>query len=396
MIGRRHFLAGAGASLLAGPVLAKEGTYSHPFANGARPLVTMPGKRPLIGLTTRPPQLETPFAVFNEGLLTPNDAFFVRSSQPLLPTSLDTQAFRLAVGGHVERPLQISLAELKSGFPVTEIVAVNQCSGNSRGFFEPRVSGGQWGNGAMGNARWTGVPLRALLDRAGLLAGAREVTFSGLDRPAMTQIPQVIKALDIDHARQDEVLVAYAMNGEDLPFLNGYPLRLVVPGYYGTYWTKHLAEITVLDAAYDGYWMKTAYRIPDNACACVEPGMRPQTTRPIGTMNVRSFLTSHSNGAQVRAGLVELRGIAFDGGNGIAQVLVSPDGGNTWLGTRLGEDIGRFSFREWRLGLELGRGSHSLLVRAVNREGATQPFTPQWQPSGYMRNVVETVRLEVA
>ena len=124
----------------------------------------------------------------------------------------------------------------------------------------------------MGNARWTGVPLKALLDRAGVRAGARQVTFNGLDNPPVGTIPDFVKALDIDHARDGEVLVAFAMNGADLPFLNGYPLRLVVPGYYGTYWIKHLSEITVVDAEYDGYWMKTAYRIPDNDCACVEPG----------------------------------------------------------------------------------------------------------------------------
>ena len=159
-----------------------------------------------------------------------------------------------------------------------EIVAVNQCSGNSRGFFEPRVAGGQLANGAMGNARWKGVPLRAILDKAGVQAGARQATFDGLDGPVLPATPDFVKALDIDHARDGEVMVAYAMNGEDLPFLNGYPLRLIVPGYYGTYWVKHLNRIDVIDGVYDGFWMKTAYRIPDNACACVEPGKAPAAT----------------------------------------------------------------------------------------------------------------------
>ncbi|HEY6813913.1 MAG TPA: molybdopterin-dependent oxidoreductase [Croceibacterium sp.] len=396
VIARRGFLAGAGASLVAARALG-QGAIVHPFANGERPLVQLPQKRPLIGLTARPPQLETPFAVFDEGALTPNDAFFVRYHLSDLPTAVDPAAFRLAVGGHVGTPLSLSLAELKHDFPLHEVVAVNQCSGNGRGFFAPRVGGGQLGNGAMGNARWTGVPLRALLDKAGVREGARQVTFNGLDNPPVGTIPDFVKALDLDHALGGEVLVAFAMNGEDLPFLNGYPLRLVVPGYYGTYWIKHLSEITVVDAQYDGYWMKTAYRIPDNDCACVEPGGRPDKTRPITRLNVRSFVTSHTDGQAVRAGApVALRGIAFDGGTGIARVAVSPDGGATWQEARLGEDLGRYSFRQWQLELPLAAGSHRVQVRAFSTGGETQPLEPRWQPPGYMRNVIETVTLEVA
>jgi DMSO/TMAO reductase YedYZ molybdopterin-dependent catalytic subunit len=249
----------------------------------------------------------------------------------------------------------------------------------------------------MGNARWTGVPLKALLDRAGVREGARQVTFNGLDNPPVDTIPDFAKALDIDHARDGEVLVAFAMNGAELPFLNGFPLRLVVPGYYGTYWIKHLSEITVVDADYDGYWMKTAYRIPDNDCACVEPGTRPDKTRPITRLNVRSFVTSHQDGAVVRAGTaVALRGIAFSDGDGVAQVQVSPDDGATWQQARLGEDLGGYSFREWRLELPLAAGTHRLKVRASTPGGETQPLEPRWQPAGYMRNVVETLTLEVA
>lgn len=393
---RRHFLAGATASLTAAPALAQDTLYQQPFANGSRPLVSLPGKRPLIGLTARPPQLETPMAVFNEGVLTPNDAFFVRYHLSGLPEAIDPATYRLAIEGHVDEPLSLDLATLRREFPAEEIVAVNQCSGNGRGFFEPRVGGGQLGNGAMGNARWTGVPLKALLDRAGVRAGARQVTFDGLDQPPTAGVPDFVKALDIEHARDGEVLVAFAMNGEDLPFLNGYPLRLVVPGYYGTYWIKHLNRIAVTDAVYDGYWMKTAYRVPDNDCACVEPGGRPASTRPISKLNVRSFLTSHASGQRLRAGRHELKGIAFDGGSGIAQVLVSPDAGATWLVARLGEDLGRYSFREWRLPVDLPPGTHDVLVRATANDGSIQPFSALWQPAGYMRNVVETVRLEVA
>ncbi len=170
-------------------------------------------------------ELETPFSVFNEGILTPNEAFFVRYHLSNLPTVIDPATFRLSIGGHVEKPLELSLAALKKDFPVHEVVAVNQCSGNSRGFSEPRVGGGQLGNGAMGNARWRGVALKDLLDRSGVRAGARQVTFNGLDNPPIDTIPDFVKALDLDHALDGEVMVAFAMNGKDLPFLNGYPLR---------------------------------------------------------------------------------------------------------------------------------------------------------------------------
>lgn len=394
-IGRRLFLGQIGSALAVGPALAA--SIDLPFANGHRPLVKLPQKRPLIGLTARPPQLETPFALFDQGAITPNDAFFVRYHLSDLPTAIDPATHRLAIGGQVERPLSLSLAALKRDFPVEEIVAVNQCSGNSRGFFEPRVGGGQLGHGAMGNARWRGVPLRALLDKAGVKAGARAVTFDGLDRPPLDTIPDFVKALDIDHARDGEVMVAWAMNGAELPFLNGYPLRLVVPGHFGTYWVKHLSDITVLDADYDGYWMKTAYRIPDNDCACVAPGGKPDRTRPIGRFAIRSFVTSHVDGATIRAGrTTELRGIAFDGGAGIWRVMVSADGGAQWQEARLGEDLGRYSFRAWTLGLVLPPGEHRLMVRAYGRGGEAQPLEARWQPAGYMRNVVETVRVVAA
>jgi sulfite dehydrogenase (cytochrome) subunit A len=395
---RRQFLAwtaGAAAAALAIPGRAADQTVTMPFANGERPLVQYPQKRSLIRLTTRPPGLETPFEVFDEGALTPNDAFFVRYHHANLPLTIDPDNYRLTVGGKVEKPLQLTLNDLKTGFDTVEIVAVNQCSGNGRGFFEPRIAGGQLGNGAMGNARWRGVRLKDVLDRAGVQAGAKEVSFQGADSPVVPETPAFIKSLSIDHARDGEVMIAYAMNGEDLPFLNGYPLRLVVPGHYGTYWIKHLAQITVLDAPFEGFWMKKAYRLPDNECACVEPGATPASTRPISRYNVRSFITNFRDGQQLPADeTVEARGIAFDGGYGISDVLLSTDGGASWSGARLGEDLGKYSFRRWSLGLTLPSGEHELLVRAINREGQSQPMTPVWNPAGYMRNVVEKVRVQ--
>ncbi|MBN9052228.1 MAG: molybdopterin-dependent oxidoreductase, partial [Rhizobiales bacterium] len=240
---------GMGAALVGGPRLAAfaADTTTLPFANGERELVAYPGKRPLIRLTARPPQLETPFSVFNEGIITPNDAFFVRYHLGDIPTEIDPETFRLDIKGKVKTPLSLSLAELKSRFEPVEIIAVHQCSGNSRGFQEPRVGGGQAGNGLMGNARWKGVPLKAVLEAAGVQDDAVQASFGGLDGPVLPETPDFVKALSVSHATDGDVMLAYEMNGEELPWLNGYPLRLVVPGHYGTYWVKHLNEINVLD-----------------------------------------------------------------------------------------------------------------------------------------------------
>lgn len=397
-VNRRAVLQAAGlasAGMLGGAARAE--TVEMPFGNGTRPLVTYPEKRALIRMTSRPPQLETPFAAFNEGLLTPNDAFYVRYHLASLPTDgIDPGTYRLEVKGQVATPLSLGLAEIKA-LPATEIVAVNQCSGNGRGFFEPRVAGGQAGNGLMGNARWTGVPLRAVLDRAGVRAGAVQVQFDGLDGPVAEGTPDFAKALDLDHTRDGEVMLAWAMNGAELPFLNGYPLRLVVPGHYGTYWVKHLNEVTVLDHTLDNFWMKMAYRIPDNECNCVAPGTAPAKTKPIGRFKVRSFITSVADGARVAAGRpVTLRGIAFDGGSGIKQVQVSADGGATWADARLGEELGKYSFRGWEAPVTLTAGRHALQVRAVSNAGETQPVEQPWNPAGYLRNLIETVTVDAA
>jgi sulfite dehydrogenase len=403
LIDRRALLKQSGALVGAlgtvavfDPLRAFADTVTLPFGNGERPMVKYPQKRLMIGMTSRPPQLETPFAVFNNGPITPNDAFFVRYHLAGIPLEIDPDTFRVEVKGKVDKPLKLSLAELKA-MPSVEIVAVNQCSGNSRGFFEPRVAGGQLGNGAMGNARWKGVSLKAVLDRAGVQKDARQVTFGGLDGPIVDKTPDFVKALDIDQARNGEVMLAYAMNGQDLPFLNGFPLRLVVPGYYGTYWVKHLNEITVIDTVFDGFWMKGAYRIPDNDCNCTEPGTPPKTTIPIGRFTVRSFITSLANDAKVSAGQpITLKGIAFDGGTGIKEVAVSTDDGETWTPAKLGQDLGKYSFREWQLPITLAAGKHALKVRATSNGGQTQPMKPLWNPAGYLRNVVETVTVTAA
>src|SRR6202012_5378818 len=213
---RRNFVRSAALAAATLPLAARAATDTAEgvtFADGPRPLVRYPGKRPLIRVTTRPPHLETPFPIFNSCVITPNDAFFVRYHLATIPLSVDTKSYRLSVHGFVQTPLSLSLDEIKSLADTVEVVAVNQCSGNSRGFSAPRVFGAQLANGSMGNARWTGVPLRKVLEKAGVKPGAKQVTFDGLDKPVLPTTSDFRKALDIEHALSDEPLLAWSMNG---------------------------------------------------------------------------------------------------------------------------------------------------------------------------------------
>jgi DMSO/TMAO reductase YedYZ molybdopterin-dependent catalytic subunit len=385
----------AGASYWLPAGANSEEKLQLPFSHGERELIAFPEKKPMIVLTSRPPQLETPFKYFDGHAITPNDEFFVRYHLADIPTSIDPDTYRLKVCGNVEKPLEISLQDLKTKFRPQRIVAVNQCSGNSRGFFEPRVNGGQLGNGAMGNAEWVGVSLKDILNAANPGRTARQVAFNGLDQPVLPSEADFVKSLDIDHASNGEVMVAYQMNGADIPFLNGYPIKLVVPGYYGTYWIKHLSDIKVIDDVYNGFWMNPAYRIPDNDCLCVEPGTAVAKTKPIQQFNIRSFITNLNESSIVQTGVAqEARGIAFDSGNGIKQILFSQDNGQTWREAQLGSDLGRFSFREWKIMFTPSqKGQLSLKVRAFSQTGESQPLTAKWMPAGYMRNVVEAINV---
>ena len=355
-----------------------------------------PQKGPMILQRTRPPLLETPFEVFDRGVFTPNDAFYVRWHWAVIPTEIDVNTFRLSVRGHVDKELSLSLKEIVDGLPRVELAAVNQCSGNSRGFTEPRVAGAQWANGAMGNAKWMGVKLRDVLDRAGIKPGAVAVRFAGLDEPVVSDAPKFMKSLSLDHARDGEVMIAYAMNGEQLPLLNGFPLRLVVPGWYSTYWVKMLDRIEVLSAPDENFWTKNAYLIPDTPGADMKPSQAGVAMVPITKMVPRSFITNLRTGEPLKAGVKNLvRGIAFGGAAGVKSVELSTDGGATWLPTVLGRDEGKYSFRQWQAEVTQTVGDLALMVRCTNDDGLAQPMANNWNPSGFMHNGIETVRVKV-
>jgi DMSO/TMAO reductase YedYZ molybdopterin-dependent catalytic subunit len=378
------------------------GPGTNPFWNSVGPVVNEPQKAPLILLTDRPVQLETPRHYFSSAF-TPNEAFYVRWHLDGIPNSVDLKEWRLRVEGNIEKPLTLSLPDLLTKFRSVSLAAVNQCSGNSRSRLQPRVAGGQWGNGAMGNALWTGVKLRDILTAAGLKSGSVEVQFQGLDTgkgPEGFGSNKFMKSLRLDNPAVDECIVAYSMNGQPLPMLNGFPVRLVVPGFFATYWMKSLTWIRVLDKSDDNFWMKTAYRVPDTPRGTTTPE-EAQTgevkTVPINRMPVRSFLISPDGSTKIPAGLpLTLRGIAFSGVGRVSKVEVSEDNARSWRVAKLGEDYGAYSFRTWEMAWTRSQsGTYRIAVRATDEKGNTQADDPVWNPGGYLWNRIERQELVV-
>ena len=288
-------------------------------------LDTLPGKVALIKKTYRPPNFETPVEYFDEAF-TRNDAFFVRYHLSAIP-QVDAASWKLSVGGEAaEKSFELTLEALKREFEAVEIAAVCQCSGNRRGLSNPHVTGVEWGYGAMGNAKWKGARLKDVLARAGIKKDALEIVYDGADGPAMDKTPDFVKSLPIWKALDENALLAYEMNGEPLPHWNGYPVRIVVPGWTATYWMKHVTSIQAVSKPYNGFWMERAYRIPKGKFPIVDRFISQETeaNTPITEMVVNSLITNLQDGAVLPAGkAAAVRGIAWDGGYGMREVSVS-------------------------------------------------------------------------
>ena len=408
---RRQFLkdlAGGAALLGSGALLPSLARGADAAAVGPAGLPTgtletsfleaLPGKRPLLKRTYRPPNFETPLEIF-EQVFTPNDAFFVRYHLTRIPEVAAAQ-WKLEIGGDAaEKPFTLDLAALQRDFVAVEIPAVLQCSGNRRGLSDPHVPGVEWGIGAMGNARWKGVRLKDLLTRAGLKKEAVEVAFNGADQGSLDSTPDFVKSLPVWKATDENTLVAWQMNGEPLPHWNGAPVRLVVPGWTGTYWMKHLVSIQALSQPLKNFWMASAYRIPKGKFPVVDRFLTQETdaNTPITEMVVNSVITGPREGQVVRSGQpVEVKGIAWDNGAGIQTVEVSSDEGQTWQTATLDQDVGRFSFRGFRHVFKAGaKGDVAILARATNRQGTTQVSQLIFNPAGYHNNVVSRVKVRV-
>jgi DMSO/TMAO reductase YedYZ molybdopterin-dependent catalytic subunit len=405
-IDRRVFLqtaagAVAGMSSLGRPAAAETVPLTPGVPEGVRAEATLEalkGKRKLIKLTYRPPNYETPLAVFNDAI-TPNDAFFVRYHVSDIP-EVDAASWRLKIGGDgLNGVAEYGLNDLKSGFEQVELAAVCQCSGNRRGLSNPHVQGVQWGYGAMGNARWKGVRLRDVLNKAGVKKEAVEIVVDGADKALVDKTPDFVKSIPAWKALDENTLIALEMNGAPLPHWNGFPARLIVPGWTGTYWMKHLISVQAVTKPYGGFWMAAAYRIPNGKFPLVDRFISQETASntPITEMVVNSLITAPADGQKLRAGgAVEVKGIAWDGGYGIRQVEVSTDGGRSWRPATLGRDLGRFSFRQWSYRFAPKAGKHELLAKATNAMGASQTFEAIFNPAGYHHNVVHRVEIVAA
>jgi DMSO/TMAO reductase YedYZ molybdopterin-dependent catalytic subunit len=361
-------------------------------------LDTLPGKKPLLKLSYRPPNYETPIEYFRTAI-TPNDAFFVRYHLAGIP-EVDTKTWKLAVGGEgANGQAELTLDDLKR-MPAAEVVAVNQCSGNRRGLVQPHVPGIEWGYGAMGCARWKGARLKDILDKVGLKKEAIEIVLDGADGPVSDKTPDFIKSIPAWKAVEDTTILAYEMNGQPLPHFHGFPARLVLPGWTGTYWMKHVTSLTAVTKPEGRFWMNPAYRIPLGRFPMVARFASQETAvnAPITEMVVNSLITNPAQGANVKMGAaVSIGGIAWDGGYGIATVEISSDGGKTWVGATLGEDLGRYAFRPFSYNFSpKAKGKQTIMARAFNKLGQGQPTELIQNPAGYHHNVIHTLTLDVA
>ena len=411
MVDRRRILQGVGSAIALGAsgVLARAAGAAEkvPLVSGlpsgvydTATLAALPGKKPLIKLSYRPPNYETPASYF-VAPITPNEAFFVRYHLADIPEAIDVDAWTLRVGGDgATGALEFGMRDLQSGFEQVEIAAVCLCSGNRRGLSEPHVPGVQWGVGAMGNAVWKGVRLRDVLAKAGLRKEAVEIVLDGADGPVLDKTPDFVKSIPLWKALDDNTLIAFAMNGQPLPHFNGFPARLIVPGWTATYWMKHLTSIMVATRPFDGFWVKSAYRIPTGRFPVVQHFQTQVTdaNEPITEIVVNSLIAAPAEGHRLRAGqAVEVQGVAWDGGYGIRRVEVSSDGGETWRAARLGKDYGRFAFRPWSFRFAPAKpGRYMILAKASNAIGQTQAETLIFNPAGYHNNLMRPLTVTVA
>ena len=407
---RRRFISASGAALITAstvprwsPAAAEDLGAKLPGAlpEGTRTeavLDALPGKKPLIKLSYRPPNYETPIEYFRTAI-TPNDVFFVRYHLSDI-AEVDAGTWKVVIGGEgANGQTELTLDDLQR-MPSVEVVAVNQCSGNRRGLFQPHVPGVEWGYGAMGCARWKGVRLKDVLDKVGLKKEAIEIVFDGADGPVVPQTPDFIKSIPVWKALEDSTLIAYEMNGQALPHFNGFPARIVVPGWTGTYWVKHVTSIKAVTKPETGFWMNPAYRIPVGKFPLVTRSFTSQETAvnvPITEMVVNSLITSHVEGASVKTGApVNIGGIAWDAGYGISTVDLSTDGGRTWQRAKLGEDLGRFAFRTFSYSFTPNKkGRQIVMARAANKIGQGQSTELILNPAGYHHNVIQSLPLNV-
>jgi len=385
MISRRDFVRTASGLALA--------SASSPWLTWATdtPQLSITGKEDLIIRSYRFFDLETPVQYFNTWL-TPPEYFFVRNHMHE-PSTLNPTDWKLSIGGEVEKPYSISMAELAK-LESHSVVNTLECAGNGRAFQTPKVPGVQWQKGAVSTGRFTGARLHDLLERAGVKASGKHVMFRGLDE-VPGKVPPFIRSIPIEKAMDADTLVATHLNGAPLPKHNGFPARAMVPGWIGAASCKWLTEIKILDKEFEGNFMSPGYRMPNQP---VKPGeaVKPEDTHPVTALNVKSLIVNPLDGSTARSRVLNIQGVAWAGVADVVKVEVSMDGGNSWQVAGLGKDKAHYAWRlfhyNWRAPKS---GDYTILSRATDSQGRTQPPTPVWNPSGYLNNAIDQVKFHV-
>jgi DMSO/TMAO reductase YedYZ molybdopterin-dependent catalytic subunit len=386
---RRDLLSMAARASALG-IVAQHGAWASLLAQGARPAVAA-GKEKLIVRSLRPPDYETPVSLLDP-FITPIEHFYVRSHLPA-PTGLDAGTWTLQIEGEVNTVSSLNLDELRK-MPAVTVTAILECAGNGRALFDPPVAGIQWGKGAIGNARWTGVRMADVLKRAGLKSTGRFVHMNGADRPLGT-MPDFIRQVPLDKALHPDTILAYEMNGQPIPLLHGAPVRAIIPGWEGAYSVKWLTSLRVADRESDSFWVATAYRYPVRRVA---PGaaVDAKDMAPLTGLVVKSLITRPLDGATVNVGKLDVAGFAWAGETDIARVEVSTDHGGSWQPARLVGERSKYSWRRFEFTFDARQPeSYLILSRATDAAGRTQPMSPPWNPSGYLWNAPDSVRVEV-
>lgn len=385
MISRRDFLKSTSAALAGAGVM-------HPLLSWATDdRVVVPGKDGMIVRSLRFVDLEMPPEYANS-FITPVPHFFVRNHMHE-PTTLEAADWSLTIGGEVEKPLTLSLADLAKLEPHT-VTNTLECAGNGRAFQNPRVPGVQWQRGAVGTARFTGPRLRDVLQRAGVKPTGKHVMFHGLDE-VPGKVPPFIRSIPLEKATDADTLIALQMNGAALTKHHGFPARALVPGWVGAASCKWLSEIKVLDKEFDGNFMNPGYRMPNQP---IKPGeaVKPEDTHPVTALGVKSIIASPTDGASLKSRSILIQGAAWAGEGDIARVEISTDGGATWQAAQLGKDQAHYAWRLWGYAWKAPKsGDYTIQSRATDSQGRTQPATAVWNPSGYLYNAIDQVKIHV-
>jgi DMSO/TMAO reductase YedYZ molybdopterin-dependent catalytic subunit len=387
MISRREFLAG-----IPGTALAAAATSPLLAWAADDPQLHVKGADGQILRSLRFLDLETPVEYFNTWF-TPVPRFFVRNHMHE-PSTLDPQEWKLAIGGEVEHPYALDLAEL-SKLETHTVVNTLECAGNGRALYQPTVPGVQWQKGAVGTARFSGPRLRALLERAGVKSTGKHVMFRGLDE-VPGKVPPFVRSIPVEKALDADTLVATHMNGAPLTAHHGFPARALVPGWVGAASCKWLTEIKVLDTEFEGNFMNPSYRMPNEA---VKPGesVKPQDTHPVTGLTVKSLISSPSDGATLKAAAIQIHGVAWAGEADVVKVEISTDGGNRWNPAQLGREQAHYAWRLWGYDWKTPKsGDYVIMSRASDSQRRTQPAAAVWNPSGYLYNAIDQVKIHVA